>query len=203
MPPQLLPMAPVPRKFCSPGSPSSMVSRLMSGSRLKDDWELGNGALNCRRNKPPLPPENGGIGPADQGGGDADDVLLPPSANTGSSGRLPGPVAARAAGERPLPCTSSLGPPFMAPEKLRSSSRNWRLLAVTEGDELAVEAAVKWWCGGVAGGGLLLAAAVDGPESQARLPNSKGSPPGGTGEGVFPAAGAPDSRSKNRGGGPI
>lgn len=96
----------------------------MSGSRLKGDCELGRGALNCRRNKPPLPAENGGTGPADQGGGDADDVLLPPSANTGSSGRLPGPVVARAAGDRPMPRASSFPPPFMAPEKLRSSSRN-------------------------------------------------------------------------------
>lgn len=74
---------------------------------------------------------------------------------------------------------------------------------MTEGDELAVEAAVRLWCGGVAGGGLLLAAAPDGPDNQARLPSSKGSPLGGTGDGVFPAAVAPDSRSKNRGGGPI
>lgn len=59
----------------------------MSGSRMfsPDSW-LGRGMLNCRMNV--LPPEEDS-GPADQGGGDGS-ALLPPSANTGRSGRLAG-----------------------------------------------------------------------------------------------------------------
>lgn len=64
---------------------------------------------------------------------------------------------------------------------------------MAEGDEQLA------WCGG---GGLLVAAGGP-PDSQARLPSSKGSPHGGTGDGVLPTAGAPDSRSRKRGGGPI